>query len=78
MNIAKLLLGSIILEYQDEDWTQTIDYEHIMFRCQKCHEHGHLFKDCPLNTPSKEGNLEENKDKEGFIPTTGKCRQGRK
>jgi hypothetical protein len=76
LNIAKPLPGSIALEYQDEDWMQTIDYEHILFRCRKCHEHGHLFRDCPLNTPSKEGNPEANKDKDGFIPTTGKHRQG--
>jgi hypothetical protein len=56
LNIAKLLLGSIVLEYQDEDWMQTIDYEHISFRCRKYHEHGNLFKDYPLNTPRKEGN----------------------
>jgi hypothetical protein len=38
------------LEYQDEDWIQTIDYEHIPFRCRKFHEHGHLFRDFPLNS----------------------------
>jgi hypothetical protein len=49
MDISKALPGSITLEYQDDDWSQTIDYEHIPFRCRKCHEHGHLFRDCPLN-----------------------------
>jgi hypothetical protein len=34
MNIAKALLGVVILEYQDEDWSQTLDYEHIPFRCK--------------------------------------------
>jgi hypothetical protein len=78
MNIAKTLPGYIVLEYQDEDWMKTIDYEYIPFRCQKFHENGHLFRDCPLNRPSKERNLEENKDKEGFIPVTEKHRQGGK
>jgi hypothetical protein len=31
LNIAKPLPGSITLEYHDEDWSQTIDYEHIPF-----------------------------------------------
>jgi hypothetical protein len=35
LNIAKPLPGSIALEYHDEDWLQTIDYEHIPFRCKK-------------------------------------------
>jgi hypothetical protein len=55
LNIAKPLPGSITLEYHDEEWSQTIDYEHIPFRCRKCHEHGHLFRECPLNAVHKEG-----------------------
>jgi hypothetical protein len=76
LNIAKPLPGSIILEYHDEDWTQTIDYEHIPFRCRKCHEHGHLFRECPLNVAHKEGNPEGGKDKDGFAQPAGKRRQG--
>jgi hypothetical protein len=52
MDVSKPLPRSIKLEYQDEEWEQTIDYEHIPFRCHKFHEHGHLFRDCPLNAPS--------------------------
>jgi hypothetical protein len=48
MNISKALPGAVTLEYQDEDWHQTIDYEHIPFRCRRCHEHGHLYRDCPI------------------------------
>jgi hypothetical protein len=33
MDISKALPGSVNLEYQDEDWNQTIDYEHIPFHC---------------------------------------------
>jgi hypothetical protein len=76
MNIAKPLPGSITLEYHDEDWSQTIDYEHIPFRCRKCHEHGHLFRECPLNNIQKEGNTEGGKDKDGFVQPAGKRRQG--
>jgi hypothetical protein len=76
LNIAKPLPGSITLEYHDEDWSQTIDYEHIPFRCRKCHEHGHLFRECPLNMASKEGNPEAGKDKDEFMQPAGKRRQG--
>jgi hypothetical protein len=65
-----------MLEYQDEDWAQTIDYEHILFRCQKCHEHGHLFRECPLNNTHKEGNPEIGKNKDGFMTQAGRRRQG--
>jgi hypothetical protein len=54
MNISRALPGSLTLEFQDEEWVQTIDYEHIPFRCRKCHEHGHLFRDCPQNTPARQ------------------------
>jgi hypothetical protein len=33
MDISKALPGMVTLEYQDEEWAQTIDYEHIPFRC---------------------------------------------
>lgn len=75
LNISKPLPGSISLEYQDEDWSQTIDYEHISFRYRKCHEHGHLFRDCPLNVVSKGEKPETSKAKDGFIPAVGRRRQ---
>jgi hypothetical protein len=53
MNISKYLLVSITIEYQDEDWTHTIDYEHIPFWCQKFPENGHLLRDFPLNAPMR-------------------------
>lgn len=49
MNIAEPLPKYIELEYHDEIWQQPMDYEHIPFRCRRCHEYGHLFKQCPLN-----------------------------
>lgn len=27
---------------------QILDYEYLPFRCHRCHEYGHLAKDCPL------------------------------
>jgi hypothetical protein len=69
MDISRALPGSVTLEYQDEDWSQTIDYEHIPFRCRKFHEHGHLFRDSPLN--SQGPNVGEAKQKYGFTTITG-------
>ena len=48
----------------------------MMFICRKCHEHVHLFRECPLNATHKEGNPEVGKDKEGFAQPAGKRRQG--
>jgi hypothetical protein len=76
MNISKDFPGTFNLEYQDEEWAQTIDYEHILFRCRKCHEHGHLFKEFPLNaTPKREA---EEKSKEGFSQVQNRRRQAQK
>lgn len=33
LDISKELLVSIKLSWQDEEWLQDIDYEHIPFRC---------------------------------------------
>jgi hypothetical protein len=49
MNVANALPESITIIFQDEEWVQTLDYEHIPFRHCKCHEHGHLFHDFSLN-----------------------------
>jgi len=49
MNIAEPLLESIEVECNDEIWQQPIDYEHIPFRCRRCHEYGHLVRECPQN-----------------------------
>jgi hypothetical protein len=72
MNISKALPGSVTLEYQDEDWQQTLDYEHIPFRCRRCHEHGHLYRDCPLiRTAAKP---DEPAQKDGFTTVAPKKR----
>ena len=47
--IVKPLPDVICLTHEDSDWIQPLDYEHVPFRCCKFHEHGHLYKDFPLN-----------------------------
>ena len=39
MDLYGALSDEFILEVYDEEWVQTVDYEHIPFRCRKCHEH---------------------------------------
>lgn len=48
MDLSGALPDEVILEVFDEEWVKIVDYEHISFSCCRCHEHGHLFKDCPL------------------------------
>lgn len=78
MHLTKTLADMVSLFHDDYEWKQTLDYEHIPFRCRKCHEHGHLFRDCPLNVqpkfPSGEGNL----DPEGFTKIPICRRHGKK
>ena len=52
MHLNKALPDAISLYHDDYEWLQTIDYEHVPFRCRKCHALGHLFQDCPSNMKS--------------------------
>eukprot|EP00253_Pinus_taeda_P013184 PITA_13184 len=66
MDLSRALPDEVILEVLDEEWVQIVDYEHIPFRCSKCHEYGHLFRDFPL---SKIGNISKTntmKDSKSF------------
>jgi hypothetical protein len=72
MNISKALPGAVTLEYQDEDWLQTLDYEHIPFRCRRCHEHGHLYRECPLIKQTTKAT--DTKQADGFTTVTTKRR----
>ena len=78
MDISGALPDEVILEVYDEEWVQTVDYEHIPFRSHKCHEHGHLFRDFPQN--KMEDNLRTNrsKDSEGFTKMGGRGKGGGK
>ena len=53
LDVSRAIPESITLSYEDSEWIQTLDYEFIHFRCKKCHEHGHLFRDYPLVQASK-------------------------
>lgn len=66
MNITEPLPDCIEVEYHDEIWQQPLDYEHIPFRCRRCHDYGHLFRFCPQNIPenTQGNNKEEGSSKE--------------
>ena len=54
MKITELFPETIELEYEDEVWKQPIDYEHIPFRCRRCHEVGHIYKECHVINATNE------------------------
>lgn len=76
MDLSGSLPNEVILEVYDEEWVQTIDYEHISFKCHKCHEHGHLSRDCPLNRREENLNTSKGKDHTGFTKAGGKGKGG--
>jgi len=66
MHVAGALLDSIIVSYQNEEWTQSLDFEDIPFRCKKCHVHGHIFRYDPLNSINPTNKSKEEMNWEGL------------
>jgi hypothetical protein len=78
MNVAGALPDAVTIAYQDNEWTQTVDYEHIPFRCRKCHAHGHLYRDFLMNIKQPDAKQPEDTDVEGFTKIQGKRRGARR
>jgi hypothetical protein len=78
MDISGALPEAISLEFRDEEWIQSIDYEKIPFRCRICLEHGHLFREFPLNKKQEEENTKIQQDEEGFIKPNHRNREKKK
>lgn len=78
MHLAKELTDAVSLFHDDFEWIQTTDYGHVPFRCRKCHEHGHLFRDCPLNLQSKVPATKASKDAEGFTRVSSRRKHAKK
>ena len=77
MDLSGALPEGIILEVVDEEWVQTVDYEHIPFRCRRCHEHGHLFRDHPLSKIENKSKATIMKDTESFQKVGYRGKQGK-
>eukprot|EP00253_Pinus_taeda_P008955 PITA_08955 len=73
VNLAEPLPDHVEVEYHDEVWEKPVDYEHIPFRCRKCHEYGHLVRQCPLNKEDEQRRSQEEQQK-----TTGKMEETEK
>jgi len=76
MDLSGGLLDEVILEVYEDEWVQIVDYGHIRFRCRKIHEHGHLFRDCPLNKREEHISTSNGKDHTGFTKVGGKGKGG--
>lgn len=66
MSLDKALPNSVSLSHDDYEWIQPLDYEHVPFHCRKCHAHGHLFRDCPLNAKANVSDPSDLSTQDGF------------
>lgn len=78
MDLKQPLPDTVSLFHEDVECIQLIDYEHFPFRCRKCHELGHLFRDCPLNSKPSAPNDQENTLSDGFTKVTNQRRGNKK
>lgn len=78
MDLFGALLDELILEVFYEEWVQTVAYEHIPFRCRRCHEHGHLFRDFPLSKIKNKSRTSTMKDTESFQKVSHKGKGGKR
>lgn len=76
MDLSGTLPDKLILEFFDEEWVQTVGYEHIPFKHHRCHENGHLFRDCPLSKVDNKGEHKIVKDTENFQKLVSKGKGG--
>lgn len=49
LNPSRGLAQKINFQYKDYVFEQILDYENLPFWCHRCHEYGHLAKDCLLS-----------------------------
>lgn len=70
MHLSKALPDTVSLYHDNFEWVQSIDYEHVQFRCRKCHALGHLFRDCPSNLKTPSPTSSDKSDSSGFTKVT--------
>ena len=47
MDLSRELPEAISLNWEDEEWIQSIEYKQLPFRCRHCHDYGHPGRNCP-------------------------------
>lgn len=78
MRLDQPLPDMVSLAHHDNEWIQPLDYEHVPFRCRKCHAHGHLFRDCPLNAMNKTAEPFNPPSQDGFTKAPSQKRLHKK
>ena len=78
MNLNKALPNAVSLLHDDYKWVQLIDYEHVPFRCGRCHALGHLFSDCPLNKKSSPLSASDKSESDGFTKVSNRRKNHKK
>lgn len=78
MDLKQALPDTVSLFHEDVEWIQLIDYEHVPFRCRKCHNLGHLYRDCPLNKKPPPQMSSENQASNNFTKLVNRRRGNKK
>jgi hypothetical protein len=71
LNIREGLKEFLNLTYLGRTRVQILDYEGVPFRCRRCHEYGHIVKDCKSTMKERKNtrSTSENRVDEG-LPTS--------
>jgi len=78
MHLNKALPDMVSLYHDDFEWIQSIDYEHVPFRCRKCHALCHLFCDCSLNVKPPTYTFLEKPSSKGFTKVNNRKKNHKK
>lgn len=78
MPLDKALSDLVSLSHDDYEWIQPLDYEHVPFRCRKCHALGHLFRDFPQNNKTLTSDPPDSTTHEGFTKVHNQKRAQKK
>lgn len=77
MDLKQPLPDTVSFFHEDSEWIQVIYYEHVPFRCRKCHDIGNLYRDCPQNKKPLSQDSSDNQNIDGFTRVTNR-RRGKK